>query len=234
MANRPQAGPYRTETIMHLSRSRTVTLSLGVGLALTIAGTAAYAGVSSIPDASGVIHGCFSSTGSLRVIDTAAGQTCRKHETSLTWNQAGPPGAQGPQGDSGPAGPQGATGAAGAQGSPGPAGATGPQGPAGVPGGVLAMAQIDGEASPPFIFGGSTGWASVTEAFPGEYCLTASASDSPLNLNGTPLVLSLSDDTVGFVTPFGTEGCDGVDQFGVETLDPAGSPAPLDFTAVLP
>jgi hypothetical protein len=39
--------------------------------------------------------------GTLRVIDTDAGQTCAKGESGLNWNQTGP---QGPAGQQGPAG----------------------------------------------------------------------------------------------------------------------------------
>lgn len=73
--------------------------------------TIASVAVASIPDSSGVIHGCYDSkTGALRVIDTGKGQTCAKSETALTWNQAGPQGAQGPAGPEGPAGTNGVSG----------------------------------------------------------------------------------------------------------------------------
>ncbi len=63
-----------------------------VGLALGALGVAA----ASIPDSSGVIHGCYKpADGKLRVIDTDAGQACATGETGLAWNQTGP---QGPPG----------------------------------------------------------------------------------------------------------------------------------------
>jgi hypothetical protein len=74
-----------------------------------------------IPDAGGVIHGCYDKSGALRVIDSATA-SCSTKETALNWNQTGP---------QGPAGPIGATGPAGATGAQGPAG---PQGPPGVSG----------------------------------------------------------------------------------------------------
>jgi hypothetical protein len=83
-----------------------------------------------IPD-SGVFHACVQGKhgdeekGDLRLIDTSAGQSCRKNEAAVSWNQSGPAGPQGPAGATGAQGP------AGAQGLAGPAGATGPQGPAG-------------------------------------------------------------------------------------------------------
>jgi Collagen triple helix repeat (20 copies) len=116
-------------------------------LALVGAGIA-YA---TIPDSSGVIHGCYSAkNGSLRVIDSSA--KCTSGELALNWNQQGPKGdtgATGPQGlkgdtgVTGPAGPQGtqgtkgdtgATGPAGQQGPKGDTGAVGPQGPQGLKG----------------------------------------------------------------------------------------------------
>jgi hypothetical protein len=106
--------------------------------ALVVAlGGAAYA---AIPD-SGVIHGCYDSGGSLKVIDTSTVQTCPKGYTSLTWNQTGP---QGGTGVSGPAGPKGDTGATGPQ---GPAGPQGPQGPQGVQGSPGAAGSINGAAA---------------------------------------------------------------------------------------
>ena len=57
----------------------------------------------SIPDASGVIHGCYATKdGSLRVIDTASGGSCdAKKETPLDWNRSGTTGARGPTGPAG-------------------------------------------------------------------------------------------------------------------------------------
>ena len=47
----------------------------------------------SIPDANGVIHGCYQKVnGQLRAIDTDVGQACTPGEKSLTWNQIGPTG----------------------------------------------------------------------------------------------------------------------------------------------
>jgi len=73
-------------------------------------GGAAYA---TIPDASGVIHGCYArSGGALRVIDDGV-INCSKSETSLNWNVKGPAGPQGAQGIQGPQGQAGPTGPAG-------------------------------------------------------------------------------------------------------------------------
>ena len=99
--------------------------------ALTVAlGGVAYA---TIPDSSGVIHGCYQkNVGNLRVINSPS-HGCRPSEVALNWNQTGPTGATG------------ATGAAGATGSQGP---TGPQGT--LPGGRMWINPLDflaGDAS---------------------------------------------------------------------------------------
>jgi hypothetical protein len=80
----------------------------------------AFAGiaVASIPDGSGVIHGCYTKTsGALRVIDTAiATQKCTSAQLPLTWSQKGPTGPTGPTGPNGTNGTNGATGPAGVSG----------------------------------------------------------------------------------------------------------------------
>jgi hypothetical protein len=66
-----------------------------VTLSLLIAGGIAYA---TIPDSSGVIHGCVAaSNGTVRVIDSAL-SSCRSNEQALNWNVTGPQGPQGPEG----------------------------------------------------------------------------------------------------------------------------------------
>lgn len=70
-------------------------------LALASAGLLALAGgitYAAIPDGSHIIHGCYTTGGTLRVIDTDAGQACRNSETSLDWNQTGPQGVAGQNG----------------------------------------------------------------------------------------------------------------------------------------
>jgi len=67
-------------------------------------GVIAYA---SIPDANGVIHGCYKKTGgTLRVVDGPTVQ-CAANEVALSWNQAGQQGQPGPEGPQGPQGPAG-------------------------------------------------------------------------------------------------------------------------------
>src|SRR5436190_11557664 len=99
-----------------LRRGRlSVLIAVGVGLA---AGGIAYA---SIPDGTGVIHGCYKTTGgSLRVIDTSVGGNCNSSETPLSWSQTGPKGATGARGPTGAAGTNGLNGAKGATGPTGP------------------------------------------------------------------------------------------------------------------
>lgn len=60
--------------------------------------------VASIPDASGVIHGCRKTNGgALSVIDSAT-QTCPAGTVALNWSQTGPTGPSGPTGPPGVAG----------------------------------------------------------------------------------------------------------------------------------
>ena len=104
------------------------------GRRLALAGVLALVGAGvaygALPDSSGVIHGCVSTSSHyLRVISST--KKCATGEVALNWNQQGPqgdPGAAGPQGGRGPTGQQ------GLQGDPGPAGPQGPKGDAGVAG----------------------------------------------------------------------------------------------------
>ena len=55
------------------------------------------------------IQACYNDTnGGLRRVNSAA--DCKTHETSISWNIAGPAGPQGPAGAQGPVGPQGPSG----------------------------------------------------------------------------------------------------------------------------
>jgi hypothetical protein len=81
---------------------RRVIIAVAVAAAVAVAITGGAIAYASIPDANGVIHGCYTvKGGSLRVIDTAKGQTCATGQHSLNWNQKG---TQGPPGPPGPAG----------------------------------------------------------------------------------------------------------------------------------
>jgi len=101
--------------------------SLAAVVLLVALGAASFA-LASIPSSTGVINACYARDGSIRLIDTDAGQSCRRRETLLSWNQRGPQGLQGIQG------PRGAQGTQGAQGAQGPGGLQGIQGPKGDPG----------------------------------------------------------------------------------------------------
>jgi len=102
-----------------------------VSVVATLAlGSAAYA---SIPDSTGVIHGCYGRSGELSVVDPTT-STCRRGDTAVNWNQTGLRGLQGltgAPGAAGPAGPTGATGPIGMTGAPGAAGAAGSSGVSG-------------------------------------------------------------------------------------------------------
>jgi hypothetical protein len=71
-------------------------------LALVVGGVA----WASIPDGSGVIHGCYKlgnpAKGAVLVIDSDAGESCPAGTAPLNWNQTGPQGPSGPAGPSGP------------------------------------------------------------------------------------------------------------------------------------
>ena len=77
--------------------------SLGAA-AMALAGSIAWA---TIPDATGVIHACVKKNGAVTLIDTEAGETCKKNQTATYWNQTGPAGPQGQQGTPGTPGPPG-------------------------------------------------------------------------------------------------------------------------------
>jgi hypothetical protein len=85
-----------------------------------------------IPGVGGQIDACYSSSsGHLRVLDATQDDACRHGETALSWNQRGPAGARGVDGERGPAGARGDVGPAGPAGPKGEAGAAGPKGDTG-------------------------------------------------------------------------------------------------------
>src|SRR5689334_16636774 len=93
---------------MKTGRMRTFSgKQMAVILGAVVAAAAVGAAYASIPDSTGVIHGCYDKAGNLRVIDPSAGQKCVGTDTAITWNR------QGPQGNAGPAGPPGPRGHAG-------------------------------------------------------------------------------------------------------------------------
>jgi hypothetical protein len=117
-------------------------LVAGAVVAVFIAGVAVWA---AIPDASGVIRGCYlNRVGTLRVIDT--GQSCTALETPISWNVRGPQGPAGPPGPQGPQGVKGDPGAPGANGADGTSVQTFPlqPGDANCPGGGAQFSAVNG------------------------------------------------------------------------------------------
>src|SRR5438094_1843572 len=112
-----------------------VAFLLGGTIVVAAAGQLGYVG------SDGVIHGCVSVLGVLRVIQEGgqcySSADTRLNETPLSWSQRGQQGATGPAGATGatgPTGPQGATGATGPTGATGATGATGTTGATGATG----------------------------------------------------------------------------------------------------
>src|SRR5262245_1013288 len=82
--------------------------SVALGAGLLLAAT-------TIPDAGGVIHGCYQDKkGSLRVVESAS--DCISPEVPIEWNQKGPKGDKGDKGDQGIQGIQGLQGPQGVKG----------------------------------------------------------------------------------------------------------------------
>lgn len=74
---------------------------------VAVIGTGAGIALASIPDASGVIHGCRDNrSGAISVIDSAT-KSCPKGTSAINWNQTGPQGLAGATGAPGPQGPPG-------------------------------------------------------------------------------------------------------------------------------
>jgi hypothetical protein len=84
---------------------------------------------------------------------------CARHDSKLSWNRQGVPGAQGPQGAQGAQGAQGPQGVPGSPGAPGTAGTPGKQGP---PGPTFATAA---SGSPPGFFDACTDVPLVSKTF---------------------------------------------------------------------
>jgi hypothetical protein len=67
---------------------RRIVAALVATAALVVGGTVAV--LAAIPDASGLIHGCYDKNGYLRVVDPPIPPGCTPKERALTWNQKGP------------------------------------------------------------------------------------------------------------------------------------------------
>ena len=137
-------------TVRRFVPRRLGTGAVGGGMLALLAGSVA---VASIPDTAGVIHGCYkSNNGQLRIIDTAAGDSCRNGETAISWSQTGQPG---PQGIPGLKGDPGIQGIQGLQGQPGLNGKDGAPGKDGINGlnGAAGQDGVNGKDGAPGIQG---------------------------------------------------------------------------------
>ena len=84
---------------MKVTRSHRVLL--GGFMLLVVAAVGGGIAYATIPDQAGVLHGCYSPNGAkqangtqLNVIDRDSA-SCNKNQVEVTWNQTGPPGADG-------------------------------------------------------------------------------------------------------------------------------------------
>lgn len=75
-----------------MRKARVIMVAAGACGVIVAAG-GATAALASIPSANGVIHGCYSSTGALRVVNAT---TCPAGQKTLSWNQKGATGPAGP------------------------------------------------------------------------------------------------------------------------------------------
>jgi hypothetical protein len=106
--------------------SSTKAVVVGLMVAALLVATAGFVAAQSSTE---IINGCYDKrTGALRYLQSGS---CTAKETAISWNEVGPQGPPGPQGEKGDAGPQGETGAQGPSGPQGEKGDTGPQGPQG-------------------------------------------------------------------------------------------------------
>lgn len=167
-----------------LTRLRPRRLGTAIAAAAVVALAGAAVSAATIPDHSGVIHGCYSNdSGVLRVIDTPNVTKCPRRTTSLNWNQTGP---------QGPAGATGAPGATGATGSPGPAGAPGATGPQGPPGPGYAFTTSTGATGPTVASAGTyfvsvrAGLFDQTGATEGLCAVYLGSATSPVDVFNTP------------------------------------------------
>jgi hypothetical protein len=125
----PSALVIRTLEVLavHIQGSRRALVAAAAVFTLTAAATA----VAAIPDSDGKVDACIAKAdrtsatgllgptvtldrrGTLRAVDSAAGEQCRSDEQPLAFNVKGQKGDTGPQGERGPEGPQGPAGPAG-------------------------------------------------------------------------------------------------------------------------
>jgi hypothetical protein len=156
-----------------------------------------------IPDANGVIHGCYNANnGNTRIIDTAT-SSCRNPEVAVQWGQqgpSGPVGLTGPQGEQGPAGPQGPAGTALAYAR------------------ILANGTVDTAHSSPNVvaFKHPTVGSTTGETDPGLYCIGITGGTDGMVHVAVASLDSLYN-VAGTVTTgvFLASGCEGTAALGV-------------------
>ncbi|HEY3718375.1 MAG TPA: hypothetical protein VGL39_27950 [Jatrophihabitantaceae bacterium] len=75
-----------------LARSRKALALIAVGILAAIGiALGVTAATASVPDSSGMIHACYTtSSGALRIIDTDAGGACYSYETAISWPSSTP------------------------------------------------------------------------------------------------------------------------------------------------
>ena len=196
-----------------------VGLAAATAVAALIAGSIAWA---TVPDASGVIHGCYGkATGKLRVTDAANPKLrpCSLREVAVDWSRQGATGAVGAAGATGATGPPGATGAHGATGDAGATGATGEQGAKGDTGDTGPQ----GPAGPldPNLFGTNTGNATAANAGTctlGEILLSASPVATAGGVPANGQILQINQNTALFSLLGTTYGGDGSTTFALPDL----------------
>jgi len=132
-------------TIRPRRRTALVACALTVSLVAVGGGVAMATGaLGGVPDASGVIHACYVTSGGLKpvvLVDSSQVTNCPRGWSPLAFNQTGP---QGPQGLQGAQGAPGATGATGSQGATGANGANGAAGASGISGYEIVTADTTG------------------------------------------------------------------------------------------
>ncbi|MGH9163815.1 MAG: hypothetical protein ACRD2X_28015 [Vicinamibacteraceae bacterium] len=153
---------------MQRTWSRSISIVVAMVTSAAIAAATIASAVAQIPTPDGRVDGCIAVAnrtsrtgllgpnvtldrqGTLRAIDTEAGEQCSDDEQAVTFNVKGAPGDRGPQGPPGSTGLPGAIGPQGPAGAQGPAGPAGPQGPQGEPGATAGSVSAFASANPPY------------------------------------------------------------------------------------
>lgn len=143
---------------------RLASICAAIGALVLVCGVTLAGSPLTIPN-EGVYAACYDSSGAVRLITTSAGVCPKGWSGPVTWNQIGP---VGPAGAEGQAGEQGIT---GPQGEPGVAGPQGEPGPQGIPG--LPLSSFDELRGLPCNVGSATeGMIELTYATTSPYAVT--------------------------------------------------------------